>query len=128
MSYSGFRELMNLWEQSSNPMKAKAMIEENGLIMIFKKDGKIYGTPESGRVAYARMQDGEDADFMAFDLNAAMEGKKLQIVLGQKDLKDIKIINQEQAEKELSGNGEVPKLTDPDDHEPEEPGIPMGEE
>lgn len=111
LGFSSFRSLLDLWDNVGPNLKIKAMLEDNGLVLFFKKDGKIYGSPESSRLVFARMKDPEDeawakeANFMAYDLGEAAKGNKVQVLYGMKDLDSIEIIDQEIAEKLLSKKG-----------------------
>jgi hypothetical protein len=110
---------------------AKSLIETNKLVLFFKQDGKLYGAPESSRLVFARMKNPDEdvdegwlseADFVAFDLEKALEGEKVQSVFSYKDLKSIKIIDQEKMESLLSKkskNKEPANLDTNDDPAPD---------
>ena len=133
-AFSNFRDIMDTWDESSDNLKVKALLQDNGLVLFFKKENSIYGAPEGSRVTFAKMKsDDEDmpdgwkdeAGFMAFDLTKALEGIRVQSVFSIKDLKEIKIIDQEAAEKllskKVSGDIESDLNDDKDDFEPPTP-------
>lgn len=110
-AFSSFRELMSLWNDSEQIVSIKAFLENNGLILFFKKDKVLYGAPEQSRVIFARMKNPADkidaqwakeATFMAINL---MDDDHQKVVFGFKDLDDIEIVDQEKAEKELTKKG-----------------------
>lgn len=126
--FSSFRELMDLWSESEKIINLKNILESEGLILFFKKDKKIYGAPESSRLIIARMKNpeeeedkdwGKEANFSAYDLEDSSEGKVKKVMFDYKDLKDIQIIDQEKAEKELlKKNKKMPNI-DEDEEEKE---------
>jgi hypothetical protein len=126
MAFSKFGELMEAWVESAPYLQAKALIETNSLILFFEKDKKLYGAPETSRVIFARMKNPdkdtpkgwlEEANFAAFDLKEAMRGKKIEVLISNKDLKSIKILSESDAVKRLGkGTGEVPDLDDDEDN------------
>jgi len=133
-AFSQFRELMDRWDESESSVKINSLIENNDLVLFFRKDGTIFGTPESGRVTFARMKNPDEdtskgwldeANFIAFDLKKAMEGQKVQRVFGYKDVKNMKIIDEEEVKKKLAGNGEPADLG-VDDDDPDAPDAPTG--
>lgn len=105
------------------------MLEDNGLVLFFKKEGKVYGSPESSRLVFARMKDPEDgeewakeATFMAYDLGEAAKGNKVQVLFSIKDLKGLDVIDQAEAEKLLSKAGDAKPANL--GHEEEDPTSP----
>jgi hypothetical protein len=133
-AFSSFRELMNLWEEAESSVKIDSLIQNNELVLFFKKEGIIYGSSESGRVTFAKMKnpdkdlpDGwlEEANFVAYDLERAMKGQKIQRVFSHKDLKEIKILDEEDVKKKLGGKGEPADL-DTDKEDPTAPDAAKG--
>lgn len=133
-AFSTFRNLIDTWDKSGADLKVKALLQDNGLVLFFKKEGSIYGAPEGSRVTFAKMKsDDEDmpdgwkdeAGFMAFNLTKALKGVRVQSVFSIKDLKEIKIIDQDEAEKllskKVSGDIESDLNDDKDDFEPPTP-------
>jgi hypothetical protein len=119
--FSSFRELMDKWD------KTVSLFKENDLCLFFKKDGILYGATETGRITYARMRSPEskedeawkqDATFVAYDLTKSADGSKSMSVFNAGDLKKIKMIDQEQAEKELKEKGKtMPVISDEDEEQ-----------
>lgn len=84
------------------------LIEENDLILFFVKGGSVYGTSEDGRMAFATMKDKKEKSkfkneirILAINLSKSIDGYKSEATLSKKDLKGIKIIDREEAEKML---------------------------
>ncbi len=112
--FSKFRSLMDIWDsyllEQDNENTIKSLIDNNGLIMFFKKDDEYFGAGEDGRIVFAKiksqdddMPDGweEDATFTACNLSKATEGQVSQHVFGNKDMKKLKIVDQEEVIKNL---------------------------
>jgi len=53
-----FRDLLNKWDAVllSEQSQLDTILNGNNFVLYFKKDGAIYGTPEEGRVTFARMK------------------------------------------------------------------------
>lgn len=129
-AFSDFRALMDQWDETKPAIEIKTLLEGNGLVLFFKKGKSLYGAPESSRVTFAKMKNpdedtpkkwADEANFAAFDMGKALKGEKIQVMFGSKDLDDLKIIDQEQIEKELAKQGspgvEISNIdTDDDDH------------
>ena len=107
-AFSDFRHLMDLWDESQEMDKVEAMLSANQLILFFKKNGNMYGAPESSRLVFARMKNPDkdtpktyvdEANFMAVNLTKAVQGEEEKVVFGKSDLKDIKIIDQDEVKK-----------------------------
>ena len=121
-----FRELLDMWNETADALQAKSLIETNNLVLFFEKDKKLYGAPESSRVIFAKMKNPDedmpkawlkDANFVAFDLKKAMQGKKFEILISSKDLNSIKILDESDVVKRLGkGTGEIPDLEDDEDN------------
>lgn len=117
-SFSNFRELMDKWDACSK------LFKENDLCLFFKKDGVIYGASESSRITFARMKNPEtkedddwkkEATFSAYDLEASQGEEKKRVPFNYSDVEKLKLISQEQAEKELEKKGKsLPIITDED--------------
>lgn len=98
-------DLTYIWENYLAQEKLESSIREdianNSLIMFFKSGGNIFATDEANRIAFANMkseeENEEDARF------AAKNMKEGSIKLFNKqDLDAIKVINMEDAVKELT--------------------------
>jgi len=132
-AFSQFRELIDLWYESESSVKVKSLIEGNNLVLFFKTEGKIYGAPEGGRVTFAKMKSPDDdlpkgwvkdANFVAYDLERAIKGQKVERVFSEKDLDGIKVIEQEKAEKILAKSAEGEPADLPDEEDPTAPDAP----
>lgn len=127
-------------EANNTETQIEALLNGQNLIMFFKKDGKIYGAGEDGRLTFARMKDKKDddvsqewrkeANFSAIDLGRALEGVKTFNVFAYKDLKDIQVIDRDKAKIALEKlakkvrtvkAGEIP----PEEDDDEDPGIQL---
>lgn len=89
--------------------KINGIIEINGLIFFFIKDGEVYGAPEEGRMVFAMMKDPnddnigiEDASFAAYSMKQAIAGREIARAFNKKDLKGISVIDQKKAVELLS--------------------------
>jgi len=105
-AFSEFRSLMDLWDEATVSKKKKEklqdLIQGNGLILFFKKEGTVYGAPEESRLAFARLKEDEfDGSFIAFKLADALKGKSVKAEFGKDQLDEIKVIDREEAEKSL---------------------------
>jgi len=121
LGFSEFRELLDIWDNNKEKLDIKCLLEDNGLVFFFKKENKIYGATENNRLAFARIKNPEkedkswadEASFTAVDLG---EKELTKSVFNHKDLKDIEVIDQEKAEKELEKKGKkMPMVSDPDE-------------
>lgn len=117
--FSEFRDLMDRWD------RARKVMLESDLCLFFKKDGKIYGTTEVGRITFARMKNPEtkedkawrrEATFTAYDLAGAADGEEKTLVFSASDLPEIKTVSEEEAKKELKKIGkDMPSVSEEDD-------------
>lgn len=120
LGFSKFRELLDLWDVRKEAFETKSLIEDNELVFFFKKDNKIFGANENNRLTFAKIKNpdkkekswADEATFSALDL----ENKELnKLIFSKKDLDSIKVISQEEAEKELNKKGKKIQLpSDPD--------------
>jgi hypothetical protein len=117
-NFSDFRSMMDLWDNVKDKFNKKCLMEDNELMFFFKKDNVLYGASENSRLTFARMKNPEkedknwvkDATFSAYNLE---EEKPNETVFGKKDLEEIKVIDQEKAEKELNKKGKkIPSVSD----------------
>ncbi len=85
------------------------LLDSRGYIMFFKKDGQVFGAPEESRIMFARLktpekdekQTEEPGGFLGFNLLRSMFGDMSPNLFGANDLKKIKIIDREDAEKHM---------------------------
>lgn len=106
---------MDTWDQflleQNNKNSIKAIIENNGLIMFFKKDKEYFGMSEDGRIIFAKMKNPDDnlpdgwekeANFTAYNLNKMIKGETSQHVFDHKDIEKIEVVDQEEVVEKLS--------------------------
>jgi hypothetical protein len=134
-AFSDFRDLLNRWDETKDVLKIKSLLQDNGFVMFFKKDGSIFGAPEISRVTFAKMKNpdedsewADEANFAAFDLLKALTGERMQGMFGKKDIDSLELIDQDQVEKLLSKNPSkkivIDLNPDRDDVEPEPEDLP----
>lgn len=112
--FSSMRPLLDSWDEflaeEDRQNRIQAALNSPNIVLFFVEDNQVYGAPEDSRVIFARMkakgdEDGEkwkkDADFMAFNLSTLDDGRVTQSVFGKKDLRKIKVIEKEEAERRL---------------------------
>lgn len=114
--FSEFRDLMDMWDieiaESEYNNKIKSLVEGRGLILFFKKGDDIFGCDENSRVLFAKMKNPSndedlpknwenDASFSANNLSRAIRGESTMSIFSKKDLKEIKVIDKEDAESAL---------------------------
>lgn len=117
--FSEFRGLMDKWDA------AKKVMVEGDLCLFFRKGDKLYGAGESSRITFARMKSPEskedkewrkDATFSAYDLE---KGSESMSIFSAADLPDIKIVDEEEAQKVLNKKGKgIPDIRDDSDDKP----------
>lgn len=92
-----------------NKNKIKVLMTSEEFVMFFKKNNTIYACDEDNRLIFAKMKVPDDdsgewlkeANFMAINLTKGLKGEKLQNLFSNKDIKSIKIISEDAAEKIL---------------------------
>jgi hypothetical protein len=114
-AFSSFRSVMDLWDEHEQKIgHVRSLIDGNGLLMFFRRNGSIYGAPEEGRIVFAKMKQpdedtpqdwAKDASFTAFDLLKALggDGEQSQCVFSHKDLADLEVVDRDSVEQELAG-------------------------
>jgi hypothetical protein len=139
-SFQDFHKYADLWEkhlEGQHQDQIRNLLEGNGLILFFIKDSEVFGAGEDSRVTFARMKNpseeegtewANEATFGAFNLTKALHGHAARSVFSKKDLKSLKIIEQQEAEKLLNqqakkASGNV-VTTLGNDETGEEPGVP----
>lgn len=97
-----------LWleDKEAKHDKVRNLVSGQNLILFFTKDGNLFGAPEESRLVFANMKspnedmpDGwaDEANFAAFDLIKALVGDRVENMFGKKDMKQIKIIDPDEA-------------------------------
>lgn len=110
-SSSDFYKYLDIWDKTlkeQQNLKVKALLDGNGLVFFFTKNGELFGAPEESRISFAKMKHPdededvtkgwvEEATFMAISLDNALKGTKVQNVFSIKDIKNIKVVDKEKA-------------------------------
>lgn len=85
-------------------------INQKELILFFKKDKEIFGCTEDSRIVFAKLKNPDDEDmkncrneakFQAYNLSKSSLNNSIETNFSFKDLKNIKVINQEDINKLL---------------------------
>lgn len=124
--FSEFRDLMDRWDE------ARRLMLEQDLCLFFRKDGRLYGATETGRITFARMKNPEskedmawmkDASFSAYDLEKSADGEEVASVFSAADLPEIKTVDQEEADRILKKKGKkLPSVSDDGEDSPKGEG------
>ena len=112
-----FRDLLNKWDAVllSEQSQLDTILNGNNFVLYFKKDGAIYGTPEEGRVTFARMKQplddtpkgwAKEASFTAINISDALEGKESETVIAYDDLDKLKVIGEDEVRRKLKDKGD----------------------
>jgi len=120
-----FMDLVDTWncylESEDKESKIKTLLDGQGLILFFKKGKDIFGASEESRLIFAKMKTPDEdvnddwlkeAIFMALNLKKALLGKEVESTFSTKDLKSIKIIDRDDAEKLLKKQPSSDKQVD----------------
>lgn len=106
------------------------LVDGQGMLLFFKFHDEIFGCGEDGRIVFARIKNpdkndkewGKEASFSALNLSKTVEGENSSSIFGKKDLNKMKIIDREEAVKELCKK-DVEKINQPysaeGDHTPD---------
>ena len=115
--FSGFRDLMDRWDQIMAINESKDAIEKildkHEVILFFVVGKELFGAPEPSRLIFAKLNTEDEDDpmepgfrdearFSAVNLLRCMEGEDengIERVFGLKDLPKIKVIDKEGAVK-----------------------------
>ena len=113
-SFSSFRPLMDLWDESTKRHNLEKILNGKSLIFFFKKGDDFFGAPEEERLSFARLMNPDeeegcdgcgggcgtdteegDANITMFHLKNLLNGSKedegMQI-FHKKDLDDINVL------------------------------------
>lgn len=109
IGFSKFRSLMDIWDlcllEQEEENRIKQIINDNGLILFFKKDQEYFGTNEEGRIIFAKIKNNdedlpkgwdEEATFTVCNLSKMVKGEPSKSILGKKDIKKIRVIEEEE--------------------------------
>jgi hypothetical protein len=110
LTYKYFRDIMDVWDEILNEEhkdgKIESLLDGNGNILFFKKDGDIFGAGEDSRVVFAKLKNPDDdlpqgwtkeANFTADNLTRTIKGEPSRHVFNKDDLKDIKVMDRDEA-------------------------------
>lgn len=104
------KHFMTIWLEDDDANQIKTLLDGQDFVMFFKKDKYVYGASEDGRLVFAKMKHPDEevnkdwlkeATFMAVNLTKALDGDKVHSIFTKADLKKIKVIDREVAEKTL---------------------------
>lgn len=119
--FSKFRELMDSWDKycliEQIEKSIHDMMDKHGLILFFKKDDQLFGSPEDSRLIFAKLKnDTEDDDdpmmpgfrdeaqFLGINLLKSMFGDEedsVETMFKNKDIPDIHTCDRDEAIKIL---------------------------
>ena len=104
--FSDFRELIDKWDEAVDRQQIQDMIEGNNFVFFFKRKNEVFGAPEESRLTFAKMKTpdedtpeewAKDATFAAINFNRALQGERVKSIFGQNDLREIKVIERDEA-------------------------------
>lgn len=104
-AFSNFRETLEKWDHYCLKENIEDFLDKNQMIFFFKRGDDVFGTPEDGRLIFAKLKSDEDdsfrdeAQFMAMNLLKSLSGDPVQSMFGHKDLDTIKVCDREDAVK-----------------------------
>lgn len=114
LGFSSFRVLLDQYdeillkeakEKEHKKSKVKNVIDGQNLIMFFKNQNSIFGSPEHSRIVFAQMKNPTDEmpdiNFSALDLVKALSGDSSENLFSLEDLPKINIITRDEAENQL---------------------------
>jgi hypothetical protein len=105
---------MDVWDiyllEQDNENAIKSIINDNELIMFFKKDDEYYGISEDGRIVFAKLKSSDDdvakgwkdeASLTACNISKMISGEHSQSVFNYNDLKSIKVVDEKEVIEKL---------------------------
>lgn len=108
---------MDLWDtyllENDNELTIKNLIDQQGLIMFFKKDNDYFGCGEDGRIIFAKMKQPDDelpdgwedeASFTATNISRLVQGQPSQQVFDKKAIKKLKIVDADEVVEKLKND------------------------
>lgn len=99
-----------LFEEEDTESNIDSMIDSEGFILFFKKDGECFGANEDGRVVFAKMKNPDDdlpsgwedeASFSAQNLTKKIKGEPATHLFKKSDFGKIKVMDRKEMSKEL---------------------------
>ena len=105
---------MDVWDvyllEQDNENAIKSIIDNNELIMFFKKNDEYFGIGEDGRIVFAKLKSSDkdmpkgwkkEASLTAFNISKMIDGETSHSVFNYKDLKKIEVVDQEEVIEKL---------------------------
>jgi uncharacterized lipoprotein YehR (DUF1307 family) len=115
------KPFIKIWlENEDNEKQIKTLLGGQEFVMFFQKGDSLYGGTEDTRLTFAKIKHPDeetsdewvkDANFMAVNLTKSLKGTKVHNLFSKKDIKDIKIIDQDEAEKLLLKQAKNKKIS-----------------
>ena len=104
-----FKNTMATWDSYLlKEDKIQNFFDENELIFFFQKDDNIYGANEDGRLTFATMNDKKEDKrvrneirVLAINIVKSINDEKSESMFNMKEMKKIKILDRDEAEKIL---------------------------
>lgn len=108
--FSKFRSVMNQWDdiiEEETKDLVKVLVARPQFVIYFQKGEGVFAGPEESRIDFSRFKSGDekiagDDFFSALNLVSALLGERILSTFGADDLKDIKVIDQDDAIKLLT--------------------------
>lgn len=103
-----FREWFRTDENAEE--RINSLIDGEGYILFFKKDGDIFAADEDSRVVFAKMKNPDDempanweeeANFSAHNMQKLLRGEPGEHIFSKKDLKEIEVVTRESVVEDL---------------------------
>ena len=112
------KHFIKIWEDE-DAAQISALLNGQEFVMFFEKDKSVYGADEDARLVFARIKNPDkettkdwvkEANFMAINLTKALTGDKVHNMFSKADIKKIKILDEEEAEKKLIAQSKNKKV------------------
>jgi hypothetical protein len=111
--FSKFRELMDCWDKhcffEQQEKSINDLMDRHGMILFFKKDNDLFGSPEDSRLIFAKLKNDEEDDpmqpgfkdeakFLGINILKAMFGSSedsVENLFGNNDIPHIHVCDRE---------------------------------
>ena len=116
---------MDIWDEwCAHEAEINNLLDNHNLILFFRRGDDVFGAPEESRLVFAKMKDDKDEDeispnwkddasFIALNLLQSILGDNpVQSMFGPKDIKQIKIIDRDEAARIMSDQKKKGKKKD----------------
>lgn len=99
--FSKFRSLIDIWDEYCFLKEnVEDFLNKNQIIIFFKKDDKIFGSNEDGRITFAQLKNKEpdsDDNFLATDLIQSLDREDpVNLLFGIKDIPHLKVCDKDE--------------------------------